>query len=1407
MNAPSIDIQKSIDDFLNKARKGVAPRLSRSFKMSGAYIPIRVPIRHKDGTIGTAVRWRSYANLGLSRIMSPKLPAVGSISQTPTFTKFSSVKQTLFVILDEADIHDVEENRNVPVYTYKFLGDGLYLYSDIGIAQKQAEQLKRDVFPAKISVNKVFNSTFDQIKLEDLSLIKEQGFDAIVLMRREPYEFDVFCFDSRNVMIIGHDAVSDTEEVRKSVEDYELLGDDIILSKEDLSGLECLPYENDEEVDIEKGVIRTPLKEDGSVDWDKVPKDGTTSIWITVTKPGPLEGRHILLTRRPDGLFAITGGAGTQHMKNKVSAFKHLVMEGRPKKTEADVKLDREIEEQLIAQQPIIEKRKELLQEARTETEAAARSFYDSIGIKKPDPNLIKKHRDELVEYAKEHGLDEDNAHSYATSIVRHGLRPIRERQKKEEQDRIKLFTKLRGFTDDKSIEDAVNEFNKSTEFTKLSVELPNPEQFKGKTPEEMESKISDAFDETVAEFMNPNPTDKLIDSELKAIGVELDDSDKKSHTLDLDANIAPLDIKNKVNLEESFTKYKHYIGIRNRVNELGKKIKRLDLTETTPSLLDQFRLEAKEVLRKEISDEEFEQITSSYDNQWQSNNSSLSFYKAVNEFWNDEKSIRSKINRTDNGFGGYVDSGANAAIAAITGKVLGERIDTSSLIDKTSIEAATMVVAQNLRDKLQKDPNGLKKYNSIIHSVEEYNSQNQEATEKRALERHESLKKRYATLQHAKETGLLVPKKEIGRDEVIGYVEGEVDNLIEQKRNLGTALGSMQASAALLNALYTVRDAHDSAISLNFGEDISGAKMRERELNLGPRASLDMSDPHSVKLITSSRALRRYAKSLEVIKDIHDENEKIKNDMSDTTYDEDGNLIVGSYKIPNWKDEYVDKDGVKHPYRSRVEQRNDIEFLGKMGNGLITRVTGSGKTNTLLGFFANKIAKDNTYSGLVVVPQGRTGQWMDESKMFSNLDTVLIPEGITKEERQKMLAKVKPGQVVIMNQKDATVSYYDLEAAFLTGALKGMVLDEPQEVASRSISGNMSAATRKLTKLPSENRIASTATPARDNLIEAYDLVNWVSHHDKRLGPRTRFQRVYSGYGSGTNAQDTALQQMIFREISPWMSGDKLTNPNFKVRRQEVTLKKSSKQDYNMRSISARTNDYIKSEKDKFIHEIESNPEKLQRMIQRHGRKGWKSVASKQAVSKAEKHILEEHENNLSGVLGNMTWADNPKINEVVTRLSKDRDKKHVLFVDNTKQRQAITEGLLSTGYVNKQIKNIASLSTSGRIKGEKMVKIAREFQRDPNARVIFIDRSSSSGYNLQEGDYLHVIGTPSDAATYLQAQGRLARMPRKGDVDIFTYKYDDVPFEDRKWTRLEQQIAILKATSPGLSIGEKYE
>jgi len=347
-----------------------------------------------------------------------------------------------------------------------------------------------------------------------------------------------------------------------------------------------------------------------------------------------------------------------------------------------------------------------------------------------------------------------------------------------------------------------------------------------------------------------------------------------------------------------------------------------------------------------------------------------------------------------------------------------------------------------------------------------------------------------------------------------------------------------------------------------------------------------------------------------------------------------------------------------------------------------------------------------------------------------------------------------------------------------------------------------MSAATRKLMKLPSENRIALTATPARDNLIEAYDLVNWVSHKDKQLGPRTRFQRVYGGYGSGTNAQDAALQQMIYREISPYMSGGRLTNPSFKVNRQDVVVSKSEIQDGNMRRIESEAKAFMDREKAAFIQGIESDPKKLKYYEGRWGNR-WKVQAAVKANERSRKKLLDEHDNNLSGIMENMSWADNPKINAAVNRIGADKDKKHVVFLDNAQQRRAVHEGLLAMGYTRTQIRNIATSTTSRGIQGHKMAEQVKAFRTDSDARIIFIDKQSCSGYNLQEGDDLHVLGTPTDAASYLQAQGRLARMPREGDVNILTYKYDDVPFEDNKWTKLEQQLAVLRATAPGMFTG----
>ena len=79
-------------------------------------------------------------------------------------------------------------------------------------------------------------------------------------------------------------------------------------------------------------------------------------------------------------------------------------------------------------------------------------------------------------------------------------------------------------------------------------------------------------------------------------------------------------------------------------------------------------------------------------------------------------------------------------------------------------------------------------------------------------------------------------------------------------------------------------------------------------------------------------------------------------------------------------------------------------------------------------------------------------------------------------------------------------------------------------------------------------------------------------------------------------------------------------------------------------------------------------------------------------------------------------------------------------------------------------------------------------------------IDERSSSGFNLQQGDVLHVVGSPSSAATYLQSQGRIARMPRKGDVTINTYQYDDDISNTTHWDSINSQLKVLRAAAPGM-------
>ena len=1359
-------------------------------------IPVMTVVKYHSGMVRPAIRWKSAQSLGIKEIESDK-PLIGiiSIQQSPAFTRVSRIKQTMFYLAETDSIKKLYNNEYLPLDDSERYGRGLYLYNNLDRA-KEANKYQDEILPVKVMIrNPYILATGDIWTPEFKGKLSNFGYDSVYINTGKPLVFDIFVFDSRFIKVIKQEsrfekAISGEYAIDKKV--LKMLQCELMNDDDD---------DSDEEDVISKAIIQTPMGDDGNVDYDKVPKG--QSIWVTVKNPSsPLVGRPILLTKRPDGLFALTGGAGFKQLKDKYGiksdpeALRHLVVSGKPQRSERDKELENIADKAKKVNEPLIEKKRELMAYGKEELDKVYEDLNQSMGTEtKLTAIEMKKQRGDFVDKASKAGLSEEEAQNYATNIIRHlaaNERTVVERRRREVE--VKLFSRLREMKDatPEEAEQNLESLNEELgEFRSVKVSLPNPGQFKGVSKEQMDGKIGDMINEQVSESLNPNPLDDIIDDELKQEGTT-PEGESENIEIEVGAGIKPFEINDQESFNSSVEKIKNYYKIKNEINEVKRMIKPKNFSRVTPEFLEQMRMEVKGTF-PEATDEEIVEMQNSYEEQYQKNNSAISFYTALGDFWNDKTSLTEKLSRADNSFGGYVNSGATSSLAALTGKYFGQRVETGSLIDKTNVETAALIAAFNFRDSLK---GNLSQYNKVISDMTEFNSKNQIATERQALSRHQELKDKYATIQSEKAAGTLTSKTFL--------VEAEINNLIEQKKNLGAALGSMQASAALLEALTRARDAKDTEVSLDFGSDRAGAEMRLEELRLGNKGYLDNSNPSNIRIVTSTRALNRFERSQDVIKENYDNNESIKSNMEGTFKDDAGRIYVKDYNVPGWKDKVIDSDGNEFEHHFRVEQRNDIEFLksideasGGKGGGVISRTMGAGKTNTALGFFANKISKDKDYSALTVVPKGRVKQWIDEAKRFTNLDVVEIPEGTNKEERAKAIANIKPGQIAVMSHRDAVFSYNTLEGASNSGLFKGICIDEPQELTARSSNGNMAAAVRKLTKLPVDNRLALTATPARDNLTEAYDLVNWVSHKDKSLGPRTRFQRIYGGYGSGTNAQDVTLQQMIFKEIAPYISGDKLTAPNFKVKHNDVIISKTEAQNKNMRALELNVDKLINSERDKYIQDILNDPDELNKWNSRYGRT-WQNQARAKATKIAKDNILKNHSDNLEGIFGDMRWSDNPKILKTVENIRDNSKEKHVLFIDNPSQRRALIQGLQENGFKLDQIKNIAATATSGSIAGKEMSKRVMDFRKNKNIKVLFVDKQSASGYNLQEGNTLHVVGTPTDAAQYVQVQGRLARMPRVGDVTVRTYKYSDVPFEDIKWLKMEQQLKILRAVAP---------
>ena len=1168
---------------------------------------------------------------------------------------------------------------------------------------------------------------------------------------------------------------------------------------------------------IKKAVVSTPKNPDtGVTDLDLLERGD--SAWITVTDTSsPLHGRPVLITKRPDNLLALTGGAGVQ-----AQARRHMVLGGTPKKTEAEEDADKVIKQ--------IEDENAPLEDARRDKKRAVRELTDelkpmikdmerALGIKDMDPRQLAKRKDEIKEYIMTKlgdDTDEEEATHLSNLITRYyakAEREVKSRVRAEREKNLfgdlqvqKKFKNMDEFVYDVAPEGEIDEEEKeklsedwreqiedaTDNYVPMDVPIPDIETLIGKTPEKQESIVANHFEDATEEFF----ADDRIDAP------EADDEDEKEKPpeppkIELGVTVDPLKFDYSEDVSDAIRTMRKFVEKKKEIDELSERIKRVPLSVIRTTTMNSMLEEIKEAdFDADVTPEDLATVADANYERFLTSNSALAFYDTLGTMWNDGLALSHRIDDrsefTSMKF--QVDSGAATALTALSRKYLGYGMDTLRLIRNGSMELAVASVALEIRDKHGKDA-----YDEVIRDALKYQSENQILAEREALTKHTRLDTQYQEIMRQEVEGELVDQVHIHTL--------KTDNLIEQRVNMGGAFGSLQASGTFVDYLMRFRSGLPIA-SVNVGNNMDDANAMIQSLGLNKQKrktfEIDTADPDNIQVKIGLGSFGRIVSRDKDTTARNDAYEAIKTSMDDVLEDEEGNLIVEDYEVPFWKDVYTDENGDRHEYDWRVEQRNDIEWFNEMtkptddnpngsGGGVITRVVGAGKTNTSLGFFAGKINSDPNYKAIVAVPKGRSEQWIAEAEKFSDLKMVHIPDGASKQVIEETLANSEPGSIIVTGHREisrGTEILGDMQGS--DDKFHGISIDEPQTLIARGQKGNIGSQGKKIMKLPFQNRMALTATIARNNASEAYDIVKWASQA-KDLGSRASFIRMYGGFNGGVNAQDTSTAMALQEKIGPYISGSRITHPTFKTKRADIGFRKTDGQIARQRELEANSADMITNRVTTISEEVRGNPNHPMR----RGDDDWE----RNLRTKATKQARQEMRDEFRVIMDGGDWRGNAKFLALKQNFeSAGEDKKHVIFIDSKEQRQTLSAMLKDTGTSQARIKNIASTATSS-ISGREMAARVRAFKQDPKVGYIFIDSSSASGYNLQKGDAIHFIGDPKSAETYLQAQGRIARMPREGDIDILTYKYENDVDEQARWRGVENQIKLIGATTPAMT------
>jgi len=267
---------------------------------------------------------------------------------------------------------------------------------------------------------------------------------------------------------------------------------------------------------VAKAVIRTPM-EGGVVAWDKVPVGA--SIWVTVTKPGPLKGRKLQLTKRPDHQFAVTGGTPFVSHKGKFSgeeaekrgaAYKHMTVAPGGRAGYMTAKERKAREEREKVKQAQAGKRKRIRQLGQEKGEAARGAREAFLAATGANPDYLTEQEvanatGALQQQAEDAGYEKTTARQWASSV----MSAVARAQNKADDKRAKAVARLARRVRQR-MEDLGEDFEAARDAARQEIEVPTyldpamlpppPVPKRDATEQEIELQVADAVERAVEE-------------------------------------------------------------------------------------------------------------------------------------------------------------------------------------------------------------------------------------------------------------------------------------------------------------------------------------------------------------------------------------------------------------------------------------------------------------------------------------------------------------------------------------------------------------------------------------------------------------------------------------------------------------------------------------------------------------------------------------------------------------------------------------------------------------------------------------------------------------------------------------------------------------------------------------------